>query len=154
MLNLQNSGSLQDAKTRQWGFITSLKNAVGVPAVIYSNGQLLIVGATGSTSSTRRDVQYLSLASNTTGVYAGTIDHGKYSAGLEYPGMFNTAAENVSIFGGYEASKNCIQQTTPGKISNSRWECLTSSESALEGLKRRYGYSDSIRYTNFVARGD
>ena len=52
--------------------MTSLKIAVVSPAVIHLNDQLLVVGYTGS-SSTNRDVQYLSLASNTTGVYADTI---------------------------------------------------------------------------------
>jgi len=150
MLNLQNSGSLQDAKTRQWGFITSLKNAVRYTGVIYSNGQLLIVGETGS-SSTRRDVQYLSLASNTTGFYADTIDHGAQGDGLSYPGMYNIAGDNVSIFGGNKASDSCIQQTSPPTNLNSEWKCLSSSESALEGLGYLTdGYGLYIRYSNFV----
>ena len=62
ILNLQNSGSLQQAQTRQWTFVTHLTNTVHKPAVIHSNDQLLIVGYTGS-SSPSWDVQYLSLAS-------------------------------------------------------------------------------------------
>merc|ERR1712127_885205 len=112
ILNLQNSGSLQQAQTRQWTFITSLKNAVRNPAVIYSNDQLLIVGKAGFYSKSR-DVQYLSLASNTTGFYADTIDYGDYSDGVSFPGMYNIAGGNVSIFGGAKASVNCIQQTSP-----------------------------------------
>merc|ERR1712071_55493 len=129
------------------------KNAVSVPAVIYSNDQLLIVGETDD-SSTRRDVQYLSLASNTTGVYADTIDYGANIDGLRYPGMYNIAGGNVSIFGGYSALESCIQQTSPATNLNSEWKCLTSSESALEGLGHwDDGSSNNIRYANFVARG-
>ena len=93
----------------------------------------------------------LSLALNTTGVDASTIDRGKYSVGLKYPGMYNIAGGNVSIFGGDRALQNCIQQTSSETDLTSEWECLSSSKSALEGL----GYDDDgssqyIRYSNFV----
>ena len=148
VLNLQNADSLQEAQSRQWSFMTSLKNGVAYPAVIHSNDQLLVVGRTGD-SSTSQDVHYLSLASNTTGVYAGTIDCGDYSSGLRYSGFYNVIGGNFSIFGGYKASPNCIQQTT--QDLESKWNCVSSSESALENL----GYQDDgssyyIRYANFV----
>jgi hypothetical protein len=149
ILNLQNSESLRESKTRQWSFMTSLKNAVYDLAVIYSNDQLLVVGDTRS-SSTSRDVQYLSLSSNTTGVYAGTIDYGYYDHGLRYPGMYNIPGGNVSIFGGIRALDSCIQQTSLSTNLASEWDCLSSSESALEGLGYNSdGSSDSIRYSNF-----
>jgi len=152
LLNLQNSASLQEAQTRQWTFITSLKNAVDSSAVIYSNGQLLVVGHThdGDYQSpyTRRDVQYLSLASNTTGVYAGIVDGGESSSGLGYPGMY-MAGGKVSIFGGYfnKMDESCVQQTAPETDVDSEWDCLSSTESALEGFGNNY---DHVRYSNFV----
>ena len=69
--------------------------------------------------------------------------------------MYNIVGGNVSIFGGYEASKSCMQQTSPETDLDSEWECLSSSKSVLEGLGY---YSDGssmrIRYSNFFARGD
>ena len=128
--------------------MANLNNPVYGPAVVYSNDQLLVVGWTGS-SGTCQDVQYLNLASNTTGVYAGSIDCGGYS-GLYYPGMYNIVGGNVSIFGGNRASESCIQQTASGTDLET-WECLSSSESALEGLGYQSdGSSTYIRYSNFV----
>ena len=129
--------------------MANLKTPVGYPAVVYSNDQLLVVGYTGNTV-TCQDVQYLNLASNTTGVYAGSIDCGKYSHGLEFPGMYNIVGGNVSIFGGWSALESCIQQTASGNDLDA-WECLSSSESALEGLGYYGdGSSHEIRYSNFV----
>jgi len=150
VLDLENSESLQQAQSRQWSFLTSLKNGVYTPAVIYSNDQLLIVGNTKS-SSTSKDVQYLSLASNTTGVYPSIIDYGDSSDGFCHPGMYNIAGGNVSIFGGDKALGNCIQQISPTYDLDSEWDCLSSSESALEGLGYfGDGSSGNIRYANFV----
>ena len=115
--------------------MATLKTPAHRPAVVYSNDQLLIVGDTGS-SGTCKDVQYLNLASNTTGVYARTTDCGQ-NLGVSYPGMYNI--------------ESCIQQTSPATNLNSEWECLTSSESALEGLGfDSDGSSYYIRYSNFV----
>jgi len=160
VLNLKNSESLQESQTRQWSFMTSLKNAVYGPAVIYSNDQLLVVGETECIqysqqyTYTCRDVQYLSLASNTTGVHAGTIEYGNKhrddESGLAYPGMYHIPGGNVSIFGGASALDSCIQQTSLETDLDSEWNCLSSSESALEGLKYFGGDSTNIRFSNFV----
>ena len=146
--NLQDVNSLQEAQTRQWIFMANLKTSVYAPAVVYSNDQLLVVGYTGS-SGTCQDVQYLNLASNTTGVYARSIDCGTNS-GFRYPGMYNIVGGNVSIFGGYKASESCIQQTASGNDLDT-WECLSGSETSLEGLGYSGGGSSHyIRYSNFV----
>ena len=132
VVNFVNVETLQEAQTRQWTFLENLKNAVISPAVIYSNEQLLVVGHTAN-STTCQDVQYLNLATNTTGVYADTIDCGMYN-GYHFPGMYNIIGGDVSIFAGASASESCMQQSTSGKDLNSKWECVSSSESALEGF--------------------
>ena len=117
--------------------------------IVYSNGQLLIVGYTGATS-TCQEVQYLNLVANTTGVHTGTIDCGQYE-NYEYPGMYSIKGGNVSVFGGNNANKSCIQQTTPGNDLGSKWDCLSSSESALEGLGYEWdGSGYKMRFSNFV----
>ena len=142
--------TLPEAQTRKWIFMENLENAVSRPAVIYSNDQLLVVGRTGS-YSTCHGVQYLNPASNTTGVYASTIDCGKNSLGYYYPGIFNIVGRNVSIFGGHRAADDCIQQTVSGDDRDSQWTCLSSSESVFEGLGYSSdGSSEKIRYSNFV----
>ena len=148
VVNFVNVETLQEAQTRQWIFMENLKHAVLDPSVIYSNEQLLVVGQTGY--ETCQDLQYLNLASNTTGVYAGTIDCGK-SRGYNNPGMYNIVGGNVSIFGGWAAEESCSQQTASGIDFGSKWDCVSSSESALEGLgSLRFGNSHHIRYSNFV----
>ena len=151
VVNFLNVGTIEEARTRDWILIGKLKNAVYRPAVIYSNEQLLVVGYTGS-SSNCQDVQYLNLASNTSGVYKGTIDCGVYS-GHYYPGMYNTPGGNVSMFGGQKATKSCIQQTKSSEDLDTKWTCISSSDSSLEGLVYPYSNYDGgarLRYVNFV----
>ena len=101
VLNLKNTGSHQEAKSRQWAFITSLENGVYSPSVIHSKDKLLVVR--GRSRGHTTDVQYLSLTSNTTGVYADTINHGLNDADVSHPGIYSIAGGNVSIFGGGQA---------------------------------------------------
>ena len=54
--------TLEDAQTTQWSFLQNLEIDVKYPAVIYSDGILLVIG--GATCA----VQYFDLALNTTGV--------------------------------------------------------------------------------------
>jgi len=147
--------TLQDAKTKKWIFMANLKNSVNHPAVVYSNERLLVVGATDTGSaSICGTVQYLDLAFDTTGVYSHTIDCGfQENIGLRNPGMYSVAGGDVSIFGGSLATKNCIQQTASIARYDlaSTWNCITSSDSALEGLEySKDGTSIHIRYSNFV----
>ena len=54
------------------------------------------------------------------------------------PGMYSVAGGEVSIFGGFTISrtvlKTCLQQTASESKIGSKWTCLSSSESTLEGL--------------------
>ena len=75
MVNFQDVDNLLTAQTRQWSFLENLKTRVNRPSVIYSNGKLLIVGAT-NTKETCSSVQFLDLASNKTGVFDGSVDCG------------------------------------------------------------------------------
>ena len=150
VINFQNVDKLQIAKTRQWIFMENLKNAVYEPAVIYRKEKLLIVGRTWN-PSTCQDVQYLNLASNLTGVYAGTIGCGKYDEGYYHPGIYSIVGGDVSVFGGSNAEESCIQQTASGDNLGRKWKCVLSSKSAFEGLGYHYdGSSGDIRYSNFV----
>ena len=90
---------LQTAKTRQWIFLENLKNAVYAPAVIIREEKLLIVGRTSEScrSTTCLDVQYLNLASNLTGVDAGTIVRGKYDVGYAHPGICDIVGGDIFI---------------------------------------------------------
>ena len=128
----------------------NLKNTVSRPAVIYSNEKLLVLGRTFS-STTCQDVQYLNLTAGTTGVYAGTVDCGGIE-GFNRPGMYDIVGGKVSIFGGTGATESCIQQTASGDDLGSEWECLSISESTLEGLVgyRDLSYKNEMRYSNFV----
>ena len=135
--------------------MANLKNSVNRPAVVYSNERLLVVGATDTGSATIcGTVQYLDLEFDTTGVYSHTIDCGfQENIGLRNPGMYSVAGGDVSIFGGSWATKNCIQQTASIASYDlaSTWNCITSSDSALEGLEyTKDGTSIHIRYSNFV----
>ena len=142
VLNLKNSGSHQEAKSRQWAFITRLEKGVYAPSIIHSKDKLLVVGR-----GHRTDVQYLNLTSNTTGIYADTINHGVNDAGVYHPGIYNIAGGNVSIFGGGQALESCIQQTVTVTELESTWKCWSRSESALEGLEE---ISKNIRSSNFL----
>ena len=67
--------------------------------------------------------------------------------------MYSVAGGDVSIFGGSLATKNCIQQTASIARYDlaSTWNCITSSDSALEGVEySQDGTSIHIRYSNFV----
>ena len=50
VINFDNVKTIQDAQTRNWNFIESLKHAVNKPAMIYLGGELLIVGQTGDST--------------------------------------------------------------------------------------------------------
>ena len=135
----------------------SLKNVVGFPAVIYTNDQLLIVGYTGNLT-TFKDIQYMNLASNTTGVYRTSIQRGDFS-GFKNPGMYSVAGGNFSLFGGQKAYASCLQQIKSEHELDSPTRCLTDSESALEGLEYDGlengnlvydGSGTYVRYSNFV----
>ena len=125
--------------------------------MIYKGDELLIIG-NGDRSTTCQDVQYLNLAANLTGVYAGTIDCGKYDNGYAYIGIYDFVGGDVSIFGGYEAGESCIQQTGFGDNIGVQWTCVPSSKSAFEGLQYfhdrsrtvNFGIVSFIRYSNFV----
>ena len=139
--------TLKDAKARKWIFMENLKNPVASHSVIYRNEQLPIVGSSLFGSSkpsyvrTCQDVQFVNLEENTTGVYADTLDCGKYS---KFPGMYSTIGSNVSVFGGSGAKEKCIQQIVSGNNLGSTWNCLSRSESVLEGW-----WSDQrIRFSN------
>ena len=128
--------------------MTSLKNPVYAPAVICSNDKLLIVGHTGN-SKTCQDVQYLNVVANNIGVHADTIDCGERN-GYFQSGIYRTDGGNVSIFGGFETKKSCIQQIASGNKLSSIWNCLSSSESNFEGLEYSLdGSSLNLRYSNF-----
>ena len=118
--------------------------------MIYREEKLLIVGRTGD-STTCQDVQYLNLASNTTGVYAGNIDCGKYKLGHVAPGVYGIVGGDVSIFGGIGAGESCIQQTASGDNLDIQWKCVPGSKTVFEGLGHYGdGSSNYIRYSNFV----
>lgn len=64
----------------------------------------------------------------------------------------------MSIFGGYKARESCIQQIVSGDDLDSKWECLTASETTLEDLEsvnnefnQKESSSDDIRYSNFFS---
>ena len=65
------------------------------------------------------------------------------------------AGGEVSVFGADEklATKNCIQQTASGNDLASTWNCITSSDSALEGVEyTSYGSNGTlIRYFNLFS---
>ena len=156
VVNFANVGTLQQAKSKQWVFMENLKYAITTPAVIHLNDQLIVIGRTGKTS-TCQDIQYLNLASNTAGVYADTIDCGAKTSnpyskrGYYHPGIYHIVGGNVSIFSGDKASKHCMQQTVIGDDLGSKWDCVSSSELALEGLGYwEDGSSYIIIYSNFV----
>ena len=67
--------------------------------------------------------------------------------GYHHPGMYNVVGDDVSIFGGYNTKKSCIQQTAPGHSVGKQWQCVPNSESVLEGLGTD---TDNIRFSNFV----
>ena len=146
VINFQNVDTLQIAKTRKWIFIENLKNEVLEPAMIVREEVILIVGKTG----TCQDVQYLNLASNLTGVYANTVDCGKYDEGYRYPVIYDIVGGDVSIFGGRVAEESCIQQTASADNLGKQWKCVPSSKSALEGLGYTDDGSNPFRYSNFV----
>jgi len=152
VLDVRDVHSLQEAKTRKWNLIAHLKNNVSKPAIIHSTDQLLVAGRTPD-SGNCHDLQYISLASNTTGVYEGTIDCGKEGFnGFSRPGMYNIPGDEVSIFGGNHPKESCMQQLqSPMYGLDKPWRCLSSSETTLEGFES--GASDdsqAIRYSNFV----
>ena len=85
------------------------------------------------------------------GVYAGTVDCGKYNVGYDYPAIYSIVGGDVSVFGGSNAEESCIQQTASGDNLGRKWKCVLSSKSAFEGLGYHYdGSSGDIRYSNFV----
>ena len=148
VVNFENVGNLQEAQSRQWSYMENLKNSIFRPAVVYSNEQLLVFGE--STSETCSNVQFLDLASNTTGIHENAVNCGKMNVDLEYPGMYGVSGGEVSIFGGYWASESCIQQTVAGEKLDSEWECLSGSETSLDGLGFfTDGSSYLIRFSNF-----
>ena len=138
VINFANVEKLQDAQTRNWIFIENLKNAVSQPAMIYLGDEILIVGNTGD-CTTCQDVQYLNLASNLTGVYAGTIDCGHNFKGLRHSGIYSVVGGGVSIFGGQQAKENCTQQTASAHSVSKEWQCVPNSKPILEGLWKATG---------------
>ena len=148
MLNLVNVETLQEAQTRQWIFMENLKYGVKGIAMIYSNEHILVAGhrLTFHTGPSCQMIQYLNLAENTTGVYANTVNCD--SCCLHFPGMYNVIGGNVSLFGGSIPDESCIQQTTSDDNHDPKWECVSRSESALDGLT---GSSMPwyVRYSNF-----
>ena len=72
------------------------------------------------------------------------------------PGMYSIAGGEVSIFGGFASSraflKTCLQQTTSESRVGSKWTCLSSSESTLEGLETYSG--NTLQYSNFFLKSN
>ena len=111
--------------------------------------------------STCADLQYLSLASNTTGVYSDAINCNATKFDIMGPGMYSIAGSEVSIFGGFTISrtvlKTCLQQTASESRIGSKWTCLSSSESTLEGLgtvEGDYYTGNLLQYSNFFLKSN
>ena len=74
------------------------------------------------------------------------------------PGMYSIAGGEVSIFGGFTLdlsktfSKTCLQQTASESRVGSKWTCLSSSESTLEGLETYSG--NTLQYSNFFLKSN
>ena len=85
------------------------------------------------------------------GVYAGTVDCGKYDAGYYWPGIYGIVGGDVSIFDGYGAEGRCIQQTASGGNLGKHWKCVPWYKTVFEGLGNfRDRSSKYIHYSNFV----
>lgn len=145
-INFDDVRNLNDAKSKTWETIGQLSESVTSPGVEYLNAQLIVFYAKDSPGY----IQTFILESGQSKKSVTSVIDSGLNQGLKFPGSY-VNNDKLSLFGGYSVSENCVQQVTDiSSLASVKWNCVSNSNTTLEGLVYPYSTGTYISFANFM----